>query len=107
MMDRRPFARIGKIDRIGLALMAVLVALGILAAFAALRFGWFRSPWELIVWFGVSTAFIAVGLGASSQPLSRNTGVYGAAKPASESEAKAAARGDKQSASLHDQSFPD
>jgi hypothetical protein len=48
------------------------------------------------------------GFGRKAEPPSkiRNTKVYGAAEPASEPEAKAAARGDTQ-APLHDRTFAD
>ena len=96
-----------RIDRFGLGVVALLVSLLLVAAYAALHLGWFKGMWEMAAWFGVAIAFLGAGLGIASNPLPRNTGVYGSAKPASESEAEDAARGKKPSASLHDQSFPD
>jgi len=96
-----------KIDRLGLTLAAVLLALVCAAGYAALQFGWFRSPWELAGWLVVGIAFLAAGLGVQANLMPRNTNVHGAARPASETEAQASARGDAKSPSLHDRTFPD
>ena len=96
-----------KIDRLGLALFAVLAALAIGAAYAALHFGWFESPWQLAGWLVVGLAFVLAGLGVKANLTPKNTNVHGAARPASESEAQASARGDAKSPSLHDRIFPD
>jgi hypothetical protein len=96
-----------RIDKLGFGLAAVLVALALAGAYAALHFGWFGNLWELAGWLVVSVAFLAAGLGAQSKLTPRNNSVHGAARPASESEAQASARGDSGSASLHDQTFPD
>ena len=96
-----------KIDRLGLILVAVLAALALGAGYAALRFGWFRSPWELAGWLVVGFAFLAAGLGVQANLTPKNTNVHGAARPASESEAETAARGGTKPAPLHDQTFPD
>jgi|SRR5580704_5816301 hypothetical protein len=96
-----------KIDRLGLALGAVLAALACGAAYAALHFGWFSSPWELAGWLVAGFAFLAVGLGLQTNVTPRNTNVHGDARPASESEAEAAAGSGTKAAPLHDQTFPD
>jgi hypothetical protein len=101
------FRWVKKIDALGAVLLAVLVALAVGAVYAALHFGWFRSPWELAGWLFVGGCFIAFGLstqGASPPP--RNPQVHGTAKPASEQEAQAAARGDTKPI-FHDQTFSD
>lgn len=96
-----------KIDKLGLTLAAVLAALACGAGYAALHFGWFNSPWELAAWLVVGLAFIAAGLGIQANLAPRNTNVHGAARPASESEADAAARSGTKPAPLHDRIFPD
>lgn len=96
-----------KIDKLGLTLVAVLAALALGAGYAALHFGWFRSPWELAGWLVVGFAFLAVGLGVQANLTPRNTKVHGDARPASESEAEAAARTATKPAPLHDRTFPD
>jgi hypothetical protein len=96
-----------KIDKLGLILVAVLAALACGAGYAALHFGWFRSPWELAGWLVVGFAFLAAGLGVQANLTPRNTNVHGAARPASESEADAAARSDTKPGPLHDRTFPD
>jgi hypothetical protein len=98
---------IKKIDTLGLTLAAVLVVLALGAGFAALHFGWFSSPRELAGWLMVGFAFVAAGLGVQANLTPRNTNVHGAARPASESEAEAAARTGTKPAALHDRTFPD
>jgi fatty acid desaturase len=96
-----------KIDKLGMALVAVLAALACGAGYAALHFGWFRSPWELAAWLVVGVAFLAAGLGVQANLTPRNTNVHGDARPASEAEAEAAARRDTKPAPHHDRTFPD
>lgn len=98
---------LGRIDALGLGLVALLAALACGAAYAALHFGWFRSPWELAGWLVVALAFVVAGLGVQAHRAPRNTNVHGDARPASESEAQASARGDKKSPALHDRTFSD
>jgi len=95
------------IDKIGLGLVSVLATLALAGAYAALHFGWFRGPWEMAIWLVAGLAFLAAGVGVRANLPARNTDVYGDAKPASESEAQAAARGGTKSGPLHDQTFPD
>jgi hypothetical protein len=104
---RQRFGAMKKIDRLGAALAAVLVALALGAAYAALHFGWFSSPWELAGWLVVGFAFLAAGLGVQANLTPKNTNVHGDARPASESEAEAAARSGTKPAPHHDQTFPD
>ncbi|MBR0966978.1 hypothetical protein JQ554_33400 [Bradyrhizobium diazoefficiens] len=92
-------------DLFGWLLLASLTALALAAGAAFLEFA-HVPPWGLALGLFMCVAFVAVGLGAPSQPSPRNTGVYGSAKAASESEAQAAARGEKTSPSLHDRTFP-
>jgi len=96
-----------RIDKLGVVLVALLAGLGLAGTYAALHFGWFNSPWEMAGWFVVGLAFLAAGVGVQGKLTPRNTNVHGAARPASESEAQASARGDTTSASLHDQTFPE
>jgi hypothetical protein len=98
---------IKKIDTLGLTLAAVLMVLALGAGFAALHFGWFSSPWELAGWLVVGFAFVAAGLGVQANLTPKNSNVHGAARPASESEAEAAARSGTTPAPLHDRTFPD
>lgn len=98
---------IKRIDTLGACIILVLAALAIGSVYAALHLGWFRSSWEMAAWLVVGFAFLAAGIGVQTTSPPRNTNVYGAAKPASESEAQAAARGGKTSTPLHDQTFPD
>jgi hypothetical protein len=102
----RLFGAIKRIDAIGLGLASVLAALALGAAYAALYFGWFRSPWELAGWLMVGLAFVAAGLGVHANLTPKNTNVHGAARPASETEAQAAARSDTK-APFHDRTFSD
>lgn len=101
------FGAVKKIDRLGLTLVAVLAAIALGAGYAALYFGWFRSPWELAAWLVVGLAFVAAGLGVHANLTPRNTNVHGDARPASESEAETAARSGTKPAALHDRTFPD
>jgi hypothetical protein len=103
----RLFEAMKRIDAIGLGLVAVLAALALGAGYAALHFGWFRSPWELAGWLVVGIAFLAAGLGVQANVTPKNTNVHGDARPASESEAEAAARSDTKPAPHHDRTFPD
>lgn len=96
-----------KIDPLGIVLFALLAGLAAGAAYAALRFRWFQSPWELAGWLAVGLAFVLAGFGIERHFTPKNTNVHGAARPASESEAQASARGDAKLPSLHDRTFPD
>jgi hypothetical protein len=96
-----------KIDKTGLCLAAVLAALALASAYAALHFGWFSSAWQMAGWLVVGFAFAAAGLGVQGNPAPKNTNVHGDARPASESEAQAAARGDTKAAPLRDRTYSD
>jgi hypothetical protein len=101
------FGAVKRIDKLGLTLVGALAALALGAGYAALHFGWFSSPWELAGWLVVGFAFLAAGLGVQANLTPRNTNVHGDARPASESEAEAAARSGTKSAPFHDRTFPD
>jgi hypothetical protein len=101
-------------DKRGVVLVAVLVALAVGFVFAALHFDWFSSLWWLA--FAVVGGFVCLSMGliiaagafypgSNRGPL--NTYVHGDARPASESEADAAARSGTNPAPHHDQTFPD
>ena len=96
-----------KIDKLGAGLMMALAAIAVGVAYTALHFGWFESPWELALWLGIGLAFLLGGVSTQIHRAPKNTNVHGAARPASESEAQASARGDAKSPSLHDRTFPD
>jgi type IV secretion system protein VirD4 len=51
-----------RFDAIGAGLLAAIAVLAAVAGWAALHFGWFRSPWELAGLVVVCAAFLAVGL---------------------------------------------
>lgn len=95
-----------RFDPLGVVFLVVLVAVAGAVGYAALAFGWFRSPWEMAGWLVAATAFVAAGIGIHNHRPAKNAEVYGAAKTASEAEAQAAARGEMKTASLHDQTFP-
>ncbi|MCP3385964.1 hypothetical protein NLM31_36810 [Bradyrhizobium sp. CCGUVB4N] len=106
-MPFNPSRRAGRIDAMGFFLASVLAALAAGGVYAALHLGWFRSAWELGEWLVAGLAFLAVGLGIQGASAPRNANVHGTARPASEAEAQAVARGDTKLASLHDRTFPD
>ncbi len=93
-------------DALGLLLLAALAALAASVGAALIEFGLFK-PWELALFLLVGIAFVAVGLPSHSVPAPKNSKVHGAARPAAEQEAQAAARGDTKTAHLHDQQFPE
>jgi len=88
----------------------LFVALAVIAAgaaYAAVEFRWFSSGWALAGFVVVGIAFVGAALGIHHhKEAPRNEGIYGAAKPASEAEAHAAATGAKK-APLHERMFPD
>lgn len=95
------------LDATGLVLLAALALLAIAAGFAALHFGWFSSSWEFAAWLVVCAAFLVVGLPSHVTTAPKNTLVHGAARPATETEAQAAARGAVKAREIHEQQFPD
>lgn len=97
----------GKIDKLGMALLAGLSALAVGTAYAALHLGWFHSPWELTLWLGIGLAFLLGGVSTHVHRTPKNTNVHGSARPTSEAEAQASARGETKSPALHDRTFSD
>ncbi len=93
-------------DALGLLLLAGLVALAASVGAALIEFGFFK-PWELAVFLLVGLAFVAVGLPSPGMSAPKNSKVHGAARPAAEQEAQAAARGETKTARMHDQQFSD
>src|SRR5271170_6327978 len=61
-------AAIKSIDTVGLLLWLALGGLAVAAGYAALHFGWFRSPWELAGWLVVCISFLVIGLPSQSPP---------------------------------------
>ncbi len=93
-------------DALGLLLLAGLAALAVGVGAALIAFGLFK-PWELALFLLVGIAFVAVGLPSPGTSAPKNSKVHGAARPAAEQEAQAAARGETKTARMHDQQFPD
>jgi hypothetical protein len=93
-------------DALGLLLLAGIAALAVSAGMALIEFGFF-NPWELAVFLLVGLAFVAVGLPSPGTSAPKNSTVHGAARPAAEQDALAAARGKTKSSPLHDQQFSD
>jgi hypothetical protein len=93
-------------DTLGLLLLAGLAALAVGVGAALIEFGFFK-PWELALFLLVGLAFVAVGLPSHGASAPKNSKVHGAAAPAAEQDALAAARGDTKTARMHDQQFPE
>jgi fatty acid desaturase len=98
---------IKRVDTLVVLFFAVLAALAAGALYAALHFGWFGSPWQLATWLVICVAFLAAGVPAVGHRMTRHTNVHGSARPASQDEARKAARGDTGASPLHDQTFED
>jgi hypothetical protein len=94
------------LDATGLLLLAAL-AVGAVAVGAALIYAGYFTPWGLVIFLAVCGAFLAVGLPSHVTTAPKNTLVHGAARPATETEAQAAARGAVKARDLHEQQFPD
>ncbi len=95
-----------ELDALGLLLLAGLAALAVSVGTALIEFGLFK-PWELALFLLVGIAFVAVGLPGHGASAPKNSNVHGAAAPAAEQEALAAARGKTKPSPLHDQQFSD
>jgi len=93
-------------DTLGLLLLAGLIALALAGGAALIEFGFFK-PWELALFLLVGIAFVAVGLPSHGTSAPKNSKVHGAAAPAAEQDALAAARGKTKPSPLHDQQFSD
>ncbi len=93
-------------DALGLLLLAGLAVLAASVGAALIEFGFFK-PWELATFLLVGIAFVAVGLPSHGTSAPKNSKVHGAARPAAEQEAQAAARGETKTARMHDQQFPE
>jgi membrane protein implicated in regulation of membrane protease activity len=105
--SRRISAVMKRIDPLVVLLVAILAAFAIAASYAALHFGWFGSPWQFAMWLLISLAFLVVGVPAVGHRMTRQANVHGSARPASQDEARKAARGDAGASPLHDQTFED
>ena len=93
-------------DALGLLLLAGVVVLAASTGAALIEFGFFK-PWELALFLLLGLAFVAVGLPSHGVSAPKNSNVHGAAAPAAEQDALAAARGKTRSSPLHDQQFPE
>jgi hypothetical protein len=109
-------AAFNRLDLLFKALFALFIGLTLLRYFLGFSSSWAFSPWVNAVFdYALILIMIAVagrGLFAVVEALHRkrtvqNTHVHGDARPASESEAEAAARSDTKPAPHHDQTFPD
>lgn len=107
MTRRSLLEAIKKVDGLVVLLVVALAALAIGAVCAALYFGWFGSPWQLATWLVICVAFLAAGVPAVGHRMTRHTNVHGSARPASQDEARKAARGDAGASPMHDQTFED
>jgi hypothetical protein len=96
----------GRTDLTGWLLLALLAALALMAGAAVMQYE-HLTPWSLALGLFICVAFVVVGLPAQVGQTPKNTLVHGAARPATESEAKAAARGGVKTRDIHDQQFPD
>jgi len=96
---RRSLDALGWLFVLGLAIIAV-------GAGAALLMEHIFTPWGLVAWLGVVLAFAVVGVPALRRPIGESM-VHGMARPASEAEAQAAARGKAKPAPVHEQRFKD
>jgi hypothetical protein len=96
----------GRTDLIGWLLLALLAALALMAGAAVMQYA-HLTPWSLALGLFVCVAFAVVGLPIQVSQTPKNTLVHGAARPATEPEAKAAARGGTKARDIHDQHFPD
>src|SRR5271168_76393 len=66
---------IKNLDVVGASIALAFVGLAVGATYAALHFGWFRSPWELGVWVVVCISFLVIGLptqGGTQQGLAQS-----------------------------------
>jgi hypothetical protein len=96
-----------KIDTLVVLLLAVIIALAAAAVYAALHYEWFGAPWQFAAWLLICVAFAVVGVPAIGNRMTHPTNVHGSARPASQDEARKAARGDTGASSLHNQTFED
>jgi len=102
--EKQPGRRRG-LDALGwlFVLGLVMIAVG---AGAALLMEHIFTPWGLVAWLGVGLAFAVAGVPALRRPVGESM-VHGMARPASEAETQAAARGKAKPAPVHDQRFPE
>ena len=94
------------LDTTGVLLLAALGGAAAVAVAALIDRGYF-TPWELAIGLFVGAAFLVIGFPSHVATAPKNTRVHGAAAPAAEHEAHAAARGDTKTAPMHDATFPD
>jgi hypothetical protein len=93
-------------DLIGCLLLVLLAALALVAGAVLMQYAHLTAL-NFLLGFFVCVAFVVVGLPVQVLHTPKNTLVHGAAKPASESEAHAAAHGQVKAAPMHDQTFKD
>jgi len=93
-------------DTIGLALLAGLTV-ALIGGGAALLASGLVKPWELLAVVGLGGVLVAAHHPHAPPATPRNTMAHGAARPAAEPEAQAAARGGGNTAPMHDMTFRD
>jgi hypothetical protein len=94
------------LDAIGLALLAGLAA-AITGGGVAIVAAGLVKPWELTAVLGLGGVLVAAASERAVSTTPKNTLVHGAARPAAETEAKAAARGIAKAPDLHNRTFPE
>jgi len=96
---------IRRLDLIGLVLMIGLAAV-LLGGGVTLVVAGVVKTWELVVIFSFGGVLVAAAHPHAPATTPRNTMAHGAARPAAEPEAQAAARGLEKKAPMHDAIFP-
>jgi len=91
------------LDALGWLFVLGLVILA-LGAGAALLMEHIFTPWGLAACVGVGLAFAVAGVPALRRPIGESM-AHGMARPASEAETQAAARGEMKRQPAHDQNF--
>ncbi len=93
-------------DILGLALLAGLAAAFIGGGVVLFTTGVIKG-WELVTILSFGGVLVAAAHPRAPSTTPHNSMVHGSARPAAESEAHAAARGNVKSAPLHDATFSD
>jgi hypothetical protein len=97
---------ISRLDVFGVALLIGLAA-ALLGGGVILVDTGVIKEWEFLTIISVGVVLVAASQPRAPPAMPHNSMVHGSARPAAESEAHAAARGDIKSAPLHDATFPD
>jgi hydrogenase/urease accessory protein HupE len=95
------------LDGFGVVALLFFIAVAVWISYEAVEAGYFKTWWHFGAFLLVCVAGLAVGLPSPGVPAPKNAKVHGAAAPASEQDALAAARGKTKPSPLHDQQFSD